>query len=92
MRLRGRSIDGCELKVVDERANELPTASREIAIRSVSLSKGTGISRERPPSPEDGCISAGLRRRYDGSITSRKEKDIIIVAGKTSLPRTWRTR
>jgi acyl-CoA synthetase (AMP-forming)/AMP-acid ligase II len=90
MRLRGRSIDGCELKVVDDRGSELPDGHvGEIAIRSVSLFEGY---RNQPGKTaevlKDGWYFSGdYGACYDGEyyILGRK-KDIIIVAGNNISP------
>jgi acyl-CoA synthetase (AMP-forming)/AMP-acid ligase II len=86
----GRSIDGCELKVVDERGEELPDGQvGEIAIRSVSLFEGY---RNQPGKTaevlKDGWYFSGdYGACYDGEyyILGRK-KDIIIVAGNNISP------
>jgi acyl-CoA synthetase (AMP-forming)/AMP-acid ligase II len=86
----GRSIDGCELKVVDERGEELPDGRiGEIAIRSVSLFEGY---RNQPGKTaevlKDGWYYSGdYGARFQGEyfILGRK-KDIIIVAGNNISP------
>jgi fatty-acyl-CoA synthase len=86
----GRSIDGCELKVVDDRGSELPDGHvGEIAIRSVSLFEGY---RNQPGKTaevlKDGWYFSGdYGALYDGEyyILGRK-KDIIIVAGNNISP------
>lgn len=86
----GSSIDGCELKVVDERGNDLPDGDiGEIAIRSVSLFEGY---RNQPVKTaevlKDGWYFSGdYGARHEGEyyILGRK-KDIIIVAGNNIAP------
>jgi len=86
----GPSIGGCELKVVDDRGNELPDGRvGEIAIRSVSLFDGY---RNQPGKTaevlKDGWYFSGdYGARYEGEyyILGRK-KDIIIVAGNNIAP------
>jgi fatty-acyl-CoA synthase len=86
----GRPIDGCELKVVDERGNELPDGQvGEIAIRSVSLFEGYRNQPEKTAEVlKDGWYFSGdYGARYEGEyyILGRK-KDIIIVAGNNITP------
>jgi fatty-acyl-CoA synthase len=86
----GRSIDGCDLKVVDERGNELPDGQvGEIAIRSVSLFEGY---RNQPGKTAEVLkngwyFSGDYGARHEGEyfILGRK-KDIIIVAGNNIAP------
>lgn len=86
----GRSIDGCELKVVDERGQDLPDGVvGEIAIRSVSLFEGYRNQPEKTAEVlKDGWYFSGdYGARYEGEyfILGRK-KDIIIVAGNNIAP------
>jgi len=86
----GRSIDGCEMKVVDELGNELPDGQvGEIAIRSSSLFDGY---RNQPGKTaevlKDGWYFSGdygARDEGEYYILGRK-KDIIILAGNNIAP------
>ncbi len=86
----GRSIPGCELKVVDEAGNELPEGRiGEIAIRSVSLFDGYRNQPEKTAEVlKDGWYFSGdygTLHQEEFYILGRK-KDIIIVAGKNIAP------
>ncbi len=86
----GRAIDGCELKVVDERGNALPEGHvGEIAIRSVSLFEGYRNQPEKTAEVlKDGWYFSGdygARHEEEFYILGRK-KDIIIVAGNNIAP------
>ena len=86
----GRAIDGCELKVVDERGNALPEGQvGEIAIRSVSLFEGYRNQPEKTAEVlKDGWYFSGdygARHEEEFYILGRK-KDIIIVAGNNIAP------
>jgi acyl-CoA synthetase (AMP-forming)/AMP-acid ligase II len=86
----GRSIPGCELKVVDEKGSELPEGRvGEIAIRSVSLFDGYRNQPEKTAEVlKDGWYYSGdygAAHQGEFYILGRK-KDIIIVAGKNIAP------
>ena len=86
----GKSIAGCELKVVDEDGDELPDGRvGEIAIRSVSLFDGYRNQPEKTAEvlSNGWYFSGDYGARHEGEfyILGRK-KDIIIVAGKNIAP------
>ena len=86
----GKTIKGCEIKIVDENRNELSDDSiGEIAIKSVSMFDGYRNYPEKTAEVlQDGWYYSGdYGFKYNGEyyIIGRK-KDIIIVAGNNVYP------
>jgi hypothetical protein len=86
----GRLIEGCEIKIVNEKNEVLPDGRiGEIAIKSISMFDGYRNYPEKTSEVlKDGWYYSGdLGFCYDGEyyIIGRK-KDVIIVAGKNIYP------
>jgi acyl-CoA synthetase (AMP-forming)/AMP-acid ligase II len=86
----GAPIDGCDVRIVDERRAELPDGQvGEIVVRSVSIFDGYSNNPEQTAKVlEKGWYYTGdygFRLGREHYIIGRK-KDIIIVAGKNLYP------
>ncbi|GAB1351120.1 hypothetical protein MASR1M107_33350 [Ignavibacteriales bacterium] len=86
----GKVIEGCEVKIVDEKGNELPeNGVGEIIITSVSMFDGYRNYPEKTAEVlKDGWYYSGdygFKQNGELFVIGRK-KDIIIVAGKNIYP------
>ena len=86
----GKTINGCEIKIVDENRNEISSDSiGEIAIKSVSMFDGYRNYPEKTSEVlQDGWYYSGdygFKYQDEFYIIGRK-KDIIIVAGNNIYP------
>ncbi len=86
----GKEIPGCEVKIVDEKGNELPDHGvGEIIIKSVSMFDGYRNYPEKTAEVlKDGWYFSGdYGFKQDGELyVIGRKKDIIIVAGKNIYP------
>ncbi len=86
----GKEIPGCEVKIVDDKGNELPEHGvGEIIIKSVSMFDGYRNYPEKTAEVlKDGWYFSGdygFKQNGELYVIGRK-KDIIIVAGKNIYP------
>ncbi len=86
----GKEIPGCEVKIVDDKGNELPEHGvGEIIIKSVSMFDGYRNYPEKTAEVlKDGWYFSGdYGFKQDGELyVIGRKKDIIIVAGKNIYP------